>query len=245
MNKFSFLPLSLLLAVPTTSFAENSEALLEQEIISGKIATETNVDLNKDLDKATSGFGRFRFGFSLGGGYYKSVSVENYPNISSFAGELGAYTLFNPIRDWADMEVGIRGLYVFPNDSESKDSKTGKVKQKFYSGLSSGSIYAGLVFRFPDASSAIAAGVYQDFAAKAQFSEKHQAGTNLKNELKYKPGQGIYAEYQWIGAQNGNSLPVIPFARFTYGTYKSEYKTETKNQTNREKLFGLVFGVKY
>ncbi|WP_426876208.1 hypothetical protein [Glaesserella parasuis] len=152
MKRFSLLPLGLLFSFPTMAFAtENSDTLLEQEVLTGKTTTETSVDLNKDLDQATSGLGRFRFGFSAGGGYYKSVSVDNYPNMGGFSGELGVYTLFNPIRDWADVELGVRTLYVFPHDSKSKNS---------------GSIYDGLVFRFPGASSAIAAGVYQDFVAK-------------------------------------------------------------------------------
>ncbi|EQA09888.1 hypothetical protein Q7370_10680 [Glaesserella parasuis] len=247
MKRFSLLPLGLLFVFPTMAFAaENNETLLEQEVLTGKTTTETSVDLNEDLDQATSGLGHFRFGFSAGGGYYKSVSVDNYPNMSGFSGELGVYTLFNPIRDWADVELGVRTLYVFPHDSKSKNSETGTVKQKSYSGLNSGSIYDGLVFRFLGASSAIAAGVYQDFVAKSQFSEKHKQGTDFKNKLKYKPGQGVYAEYQWIGSQNGDNLPLIPFARFTYGTFKSEYQqSATEVQTNREKLFGLALGVKF
>ncbi|MDO9666187.1 hypothetical protein [Glaesserella parasuis] len=150
MKRFSLLPLGLLFSFPTMAFAtENSDTLLEQEVLTGKTTTETSVDLNKDLDQATSGLGRFRFGFSAGGGYYKSVSVDNYPNMGGFSGELGVYTLFNPIRDWADVELGVRTLYVFPHDSKSKNSETGTVKQKSYSGLNSGSIYDGLVFRFP------------------------------------------------------------------------------------------------
>ncbi|WP_455483248.1 hypothetical protein [Haemophilus parahaemolyticus] len=242
MKKLSLLSLGLLLSIPAISFAEtDSDALLEQEILSGKAAsTQTNMDLNKDLNNATSGLGRFRFGVSLGGGYYKSASVDNYPNMSGLAVELGLYTLVNPIRDWADIELGVRGLYVFPHDKKSENQRTRMVEEKSYSGLASGSAYAGLVFRFPGASSAIATGVYQDFVAKSQFSEKQIVGINLKDSLKYKPGQGAYIEYQWTGKDN-----LIPFARFTYGTYKSEYQTGTQVQTNREKLYGLVLGAKF
>ncbi|MCT8747101.1 hypothetical protein KZ453_11195 [Glaesserella parasuis] len=80
MKRFSLLPLGLLFVFPTMAFAaENNETLLEQEVLTGKTTTETSVDLNEDLDQATSGLGHFRFGFSAGGGYYKSVSVDNYP----------------------------------------------------------------------------------------------------------------------------------------------------------------------
>ena len=242
MKKCTLLSLGLFLTIPVISFAnQNSDSTLEQDILSGKSTnTQASVDLNKDLNNATSGLGRFRFGVSLVGGYYKSNSVNNYPNMSGLGGELGLYTLFNPIRDWVDVELGVRGLYVFPHDKTSEDSKNGETRQKSYSGLASGGAYAGVVFRFPSASSAIATGVYQDFVAKSQFSQKQKEGTNFKNKLKYKPGQGVYVEYQWTGKEK-----VIPFARVTYGTYKSEYQTATQTKTNREKFYGLVIGAKF
>ncbi|MGX2975311.1 hypothetical protein ACWIUH_09795 [Ursidibacter arcticus] len=249
MKNRSLLSLSLVvLAIPSFSFAtEISNKSIEQEILSSKTTTaESSMDLNKDLKKATSGFGRFRFGVSAGAGYYKSASVKNYPNVSSFAGELGLYTLFNPIRDWADVELGVRGLYAFAHDKKSNNSKTGKTEEKSYSGLSSGSIYAGVVFRFPNSSSAFATGVYQDFFAKSTFSDKQKLDTEFTKSLKYKPGQGVYAEYQWIGfSKNSSGVAAIPFFRATYGTYKSEYKTALSTQTNREKLFGVMLGVKF
>ena len=82
--------------------------------------------------------------------------------------------------------------------------------------------------------------IIDTFLESYNFSKKQIVGTNLKDSLNYKPGQGAYIEYQWTGKDN-----LIPFARFTYGTYKSEYQTGTQVQTNREKLYGLVLGAKF
>lgn len=245
MKKFTVLSLSALFALPSLSIA-NEDLALEQEILSGTSSTSTTLsqDLNKELDKATSGFGRFRFGGAFGLGYYSSSANKGTPRLSGFAGEFSMSTMFNPIRDWADVELGVRALYVHPSDSKSKDKETNREIERSYSGLISGGVYAGMVFRYPEASSAIAMGVYKDLATKSRFSSKQRSETDFKENLKYKPGQGVYLEYQYIKKDSLGNV-IMPFARINYGTLKSEYRTETGTQANNEKLFGIVFGIRY
>ena len=133
---------------------------------------------------------RFRVGYSIGVGYQGRLSGDGDTKIQGLLLESGVYALFNPVRNFFDIEIGISGKYNTGMSSSSSDS--GEVS--YYSGLKQVTLYGGTVFRFGEEGKALSVGIskalyideVQSDELKAQGYEKH----DLEN------GIGAYLEYQ-------------------------------------------------
>jgi len=187
--------------------------------------------LESALKKSSSGTvsSRFRGGWFLGAGYQGRIGGDGDTRIQGFLLEGGAYMLFNPVRNYFDMELGISGKY---NGGAEVENTGGKVR--YYSGLQQLTVYAGTVFRLGETKRAISVGVSKALTiSEVQSDEAEEAG--LK-EHDLENGVGAYIEYQ-----TDELAGTITFIRVE--VERIDIVSDTT--TDKDTVASIVFGVKY
>jgi len=188
-----------------------------------------DTSLEDELKGASSGTvsSRFRGGYSFGIGYQGRMGGNGDTKIQGLLLEASVYTLFNPIRNFFDMEVGLSGKY---NTGMSTSSDSGN--ETYYAGLQQVTIYGGTVFRFGDTKKALAVGVSKAlYIDEVQTDDLKDAGIE-KHDLEN--GIGAYIEYQ-SGDTN------IFFARIEVERIDVVSDIETSEDTIGSILFGMKF----
>lgn len=170
---------------------------------------------------------RFRGGYFIGGGYQGRIGGDGDTKIQGLLIEGGVYTLFNPIKNFLDLEVGLSGKYNTGMSTSSNDSAT-----TYYAGLKQVTVYGGTVFRFGETEKAIAVGVSKAlYIDEVQTDELKAAGIKKHD---FENGLGVYLEYQ-----SGNSD--IFFTRLEVEQIDVVSETETSTETIGSILFGMKF----
>ncbi|MBK6853643.1 MAG: hypothetical protein IPG93_19215 [Burkholderiales bacterium] len=221
---------------PITSFF-----LVIQLLGSGvALAQSGPLSIEEKIQDTGQGVGRFRGGVygSLGWGHGTRISTPNGGSTgpSGLHVEAGVYGLFNPIRDFADIETG---LSLTGMTSSSTQSNNGAVSNK--TGYIAGQIYAGPVFRLGQSGSALAVGMQALVGTKIV---KNGEDTFVKQyPPKMKPKPGLYVEYQYQrGLDNA-----IYFSRLTVTKYEVTFQgapASVNDQGKGNTLLTLQFGIK-
>ena len=182
--------------------------------------------ITDELKKASTGLmsSRFRAGYFGGIGYQGRISGDGDARISGLLLEVGIYTLFNPIRNFLDFEVGLSGKY---NTGMSSSSSN-----KYYAGLKQITVYGGTIFCFSEAKKAISIGLSKALYIDEVQSDDLKADGYKKHDLEN--GIGIYIEYQ---SDDKN----IFFARLEIERIDIVGEIETSKDTVGSILFGLKF----
>jgi len=186
--------------------------------------------ITNELKDAAAGnvASKFRVGYYLGVGYQGRIGGDGDTKIQGFLLEGGVYGLFNPIKNFLDMEVGISGKYNPGMSTSSSNSN----QTTYYAGLSQVTVYGGTVFRFGETKKAIAVGLSKAlYIDEVQTDELKQAGIK-KHE--FDNGIGAYIEYQ-----SGNTS--IFFTRVEIEKIDVVGEVETNEETVGSLLFGMKF----
>jgi len=195
--------------------------------------------LKEQLEDASSGSVSSRFigGFYWGIGFQGTIgsetttSIDNSEYSTNFLGFLfegGIYGLYNPIRNFADIEVGLNARYNTGLNSKDKES--------FYPALFQSTIYSGLVFRFNKGMKALSIGVSKALYMK-EYIDKEMKKVGLQ-EHGIENGLGIYVEYQHPDVKVGEG---IAFTRFEV----EQLDVITNNEKESEMVASLLIGFKY
>jgi hypothetical protein len=114
-------------------------------------APKSTSSIEDQIKDSASGIGRFRGGYYGNLGWTQSStsvtdSIAGTTRLGGFLVEGGGYGLFNPIRDFADIEAGVGLKMVIPSSSTSDSGVT-----KYNYGYTALTAYAGPVFHVGDA----------------------------------------------------------------------------------------------
>ncbi len=145
-----------------------------------------------ELKKSSSGTvsSRFRVGYFAGIGYQGRIGGDGDTKIQGLLLEGGLYGLFNPVRNFFDIEIGINGKYNTGMNKTSSDSG----KTTYYAGLKQITLYGGLVFRVGEEGKALSLGLSKAiYINEVQTDELKDSGIK-KHDLEN--GMGAYIEYQ-------------------------------------------------
>ncbi len=230
LTQFKIATFILATAVSTTAFAtDTTRAELGYK-------EQGSSDIVGQLKSESKGVNRFRYGFYGAIGGQRANNSDVSPRISGLVLEGGVYTLMNPIKNFADIEVGASFKY----NGGAKMTNENSRQPKYYNGLKQISAYAGPVFQFGGGKHAVGFGVSKAFylgEVKGDDNDK-----TPKNDLSN--GLGAYAEYQWMGQKSTNSSRhLIPFARLTIEKFDMEIANS--NKTSDQTVVGLAVGTKY
>ncbi len=171
---------------------------------------------------------RFKGGYYMGIGYQGRVSGDGDTRIQGLLLEGGLYMLFNPVRNFFDIEVGVSGKY--NTGMSSKDSSGDK---EYYAGLKQGTVYAGLVFRRGDKGKGFSLGVSKAFTIDEVQTDEMKADNMKKHDIEN--GIGIYGEYQT------DELGGITFTRVEI----ERIDIVGDNKTDEDIVASILFGIKY
>jgi len=196
--------------------------------------------LKEQLEDASAGSiaSRFIGGFYWGAGFQGTVgsevttSIDNSEYSTNFLGFLvegGVYGLFNPIRNFADIEVGLNAKY---NTGLNSDSG----KKKFHPALFQSTIYSGFVFRFDKGKKALSIGVSKALYMR-EYVDDEMKTVGLK-EHDIENGLGLYVEYQRPDLKVGKG---IAFTRFEV----EKFDVITNNEKDSETIASFLVGFKY
>jgi hypothetical protein len=194
------------------------------------------------LRRSSEGVGRFRGGFygALGWGFGSKIkdATTGGTRPSGPVVDLGLYGLFNPIRDFADIEVGGGLRAMVPTSVSTNGGRT-----EYKSGFVAGSVYAGPVFRLgKDGSSALALGAQLELGAKVL---KDSADPFMgRYDAKLKPSLGGYLEYQY----KGEKAKAIYYTRLSLSKYDVSFSNAPAAVASQGKggtLVAVVAGIKY
>lgn len=206
-------------------------------------AVETNVDIditnNQAIDsleealkdESSGSFtSRFKIGYYGGIGYQASVKSEQETEISGLLLEGGVYTLFNPIKNFFDIEVGLNAKYNTGIEITSNDDET-----KYYSGLQQATVYVGPVFRFDEGRKAISIGLSKALYMKAVRTDEMKEKGIKENDIEN--GLGVYIEYQYMDLIGKN----IGFSRLEV----EQFDIISDKSKTEETVAGIIFGMKF
>lgn len=193
------------------------------------------------LKQTSEGTGRFRGGVygSLGWGFGSKIEIPGTGGTrpSGLRVEGGVYGLFNPIRDFADIEAGLSISALTPSSSKSGSGAT-----EYKTGFIAGNLYAGPVFRLGNSGSALAVGVHLLFGNKVL---KDSGDTFVKAfPASMKSSPGAYLEYQY----KGDGSKAIYFSRLSASKYDASFKgapVAVNTQGKGNTLVTFDFGIKY
>lgn len=224
MKRYACLALIALAAVSTVTHAADS----------------TPPSIEDQLKQEAKGVGRFRGGWYGSIGYVssskQSTATDGQVKLGGFPLEGGIYGLFNPIRDFADIEAGLGLKVILPTESSGNGSGT-----TYSYGYSALSAYAGPVFRLGGESS-IAVGGFID---KPFSILKSSTDPFFKTHSgKPKSALGGYVEYQYSKGQDRT----IYFTRFTAGHANAEFTNVSSafnDSTSSTRFVGISIGAKY
>lgn len=176
---------------------------------------------------------RFRGGYLAGVGFQSSAGGDGVTNIGGFLVELGVYGLFNPIKNFVDIEIGLTGKLNTGMSSTSRGT-TGATEKTYYSGLTQVTIYGGPVFRFDDGKKGIGIGISKALHIEERQSNDMEKANIQKNNLEN--GLGVYIEYQ-----TNELLGNITFIKLTAET------VDIVNNANKNQdvLAGILIGLKF
>lgn len=199
--------------------------------------------IEDQLSKSGQGVGRFRGGLygSLGWGVGSKVKfpVGGGTRPSGFHIEGGAYGLFNPVRDLADIEGGIGVSFLTPS---SQTTGSGQVDYK--TGFVAATVYAGPVFRLGRSGSSLALGA-QLLLGNKVLKDSNDAFI-AAYPAKMKSSLGIYGEYQYKGTEDGSKA--IYFTRVAASRYDVTFQgapTSINDQGQGDILMTVSVGIKY
>ncbi len=173
---------------------------------------------------------RFRVGYSAGIGYQGRISGDGDTKIQGLLLEVGLYGLFNPIRNFFDIEIGLNGKY--NTGMSSTSSSYGKTT--YYAGLKQVTIYGGTVFRLGGSAKALCVGVSKAIYINEVQSDELKASGYKKHDLEN--GIGAYIEYQ-TDEMDGS----IFFTRVELEKIDIVSETQISNDTVGSILFGMKF----
>ena len=196
--------------------------------------------LKKQLEEASAGSisSRFIGGFYWGAGFQGTVgskvttNIDNDEYSTNFLGFLvegGVYGLFNPIRNFADIEVGLNAKYNTGLDSDSDE-------KSFHPALFQSSIYSGLVFRFDKGRKALSIGVSKALYMREYINDKMKEIGFYEHDIEN--GLGVYIEYQHPDLKIGKG---IAFTRFDI----EQLDVIANNEKVSETVIGFLVGFKY
>jgi len=169
---------------------------------------------------------RFRLGYFGGIGYQGSIG-DGDTRIQGLLLEGGIYTLFNPIENFLDFEIGLSGKYNTGMSTSSNNSA-----KEYYAGLKQITAYGGTVFRFGESKKAIAVGVSKALYIDEVQSDELKASGYKKHNLEN--GIGAYIEYQ-----SGDKE--IFFTRLEVEKIDIVGEIETSKETVGSILLGMKF----
>ncbi|MDO4709182.1 MAG: hypothetical protein Q4B94_05075 [Pseudomonadota bacterium] len=200
---------------------------------------EKNGSIEDQIKSESKGASRARFGIYGSAGYQgSSGSSFGAPRINGFLLDGGAYMMVNPIRNFADIEIGISGKY--NTGSEIKDRNYRNPRH--YNGLAQASIYAGPVFQISGGKHAIGFGLSKALS----ISEVKGDNRDKTPKNKLSNGLGAYLEYQWQGLKSksgDSSRHLIPFTRLSVERFELTHAISKKS--SEQTVIGLVVGTKY
>jgi hypothetical protein len=213
-----------LVAAPALSRAQNQSTSVEEA-----------------LRRSGEGVGRFRGGLygSVGGGMGSKINVPNNSSTrpAGFYFEGGGYGLFNPIRDFADIEAGFGISYLTPT---STGSNGGAVEYK--TGFVAGTAYLGPLFRIGKSGSAFG------FGAQVLLGNKVLKDSNdvFANTFpgKMKSALGVYGEYQY----KTDASKAIYYTRMAVNRYDVTFQgapASVNDQGKGNTMVNLQIGIKY
>jgi hypothetical protein len=198
--------------------------------------------IEDQLKSSSAGVGRFRWGYYGGAGWGVGSKISDAATggtrPSGLALDGGVYGLFNPIRDFADIEagVGIRGL--LPTSQSSDGGST-----TYKSGYIGATVYGGPVFRFGQGgASAIAIGAQLDVSAKILSTSEDPFYQRYKGKMS--PAVGAYVEYQY----KSDSSKSIYYTRLNVARYDAKFSGASaaiNDQGKGNTMATVTFGVKY
>lgn len=198
-----------------------------------------DVSVIDQIKKESSGVGRFRGGLYGSIGYADSMGSDSINTLGGISFEAGAYTMFTPIKGYAEVEVGAGGVYIIPSDP--------KGAANYDYGLTSARVYGGPVIPLNSGKNAIGFGVYKDFSQKIKVDKtvkdkiaasKGKVPDITKDMLEN--GLGVYVEWQWLSSQP-NSKSLV-YTRLNYGAYD---RTPTGGKSVSENYGVLSIGFKF
>lgn len=209
-------------------------------VASPLLLAEQPTSMDSALQTQEAGVGRFRAGwYGAAGaaiGASKGTATLGKARLGGLELNAGAYGLFNPIRDFADIEAGMGLSAIIPVSSDNKNGTS------YTYGAVSATAYAGPVFRTPNSAGSFGLGAFINVPLS---TIKHSSDALLANaNLKLKTAPGIYGEYQY--AQTGSNK--IYYVRGYYarsGVKSSNLGRAFNDAANNSGLIGLQGGVKY
>jgi len=163
-------------------------------LFSGVVSLQAESSLTDELKNASSGSisSRFRFGYYGGIGYQGRLSGDGDTRIQGLLLEGGVYALFNPVRNYFDLEIGISGKY--NTGAEVSSSNNIGADIKYYAGLKQVTVYSGAVFRFGESKRALSVGISKALYIDEVLSDDMKDDNIKKHDLDN--GIGAYLEYQ-------------------------------------------------
>jgi hypothetical protein len=196
-----------------------------------KVLTK-NDSLEEALKEASSSIftSRFRWGYSFGIGYQGARDSEAKAPIQGILFEGGLYTLFNPIRNYFDIELGINGKYSTGLEDRHYDREEDK---EYHAGLKQATIYSGIVFRYDEGRHGISFGI-----SKSLYAKEYETDDMKENNIETKDlenGLGAYIEYQYMSKGRN-----IGFTRLEI----EEFDIKSNGVNEKEKIISFLIGMK-
>lgn len=210
------------------------------QVTSPALANSTP-NIEDQLKAESKGVGRFRGGYYGGIGMARGNEKITYANtggtkLSGIVFEGGVYGLFNPIRDWVDVEAGIGLKMALPGKTSSS---TGS--DKYSHGYNAASVYAGPVFR--SSNSAVGMGVFLNTDSTVTTDSNDAFSNKYKSKMINSPG--YYLEYQY--GKPGSKA--IYFFRLNYNKYDLKFASsapkEISIQGKNQSAIALTGGMKF
>ena len=216
----------LLVGMINLSYGEVIEAMT---ITPNKVEESLQNDsLEEALKETSSGAftSRFKWGGYLGVGYQGAINSESKAPVEGLLLEIGVYSLFNPIQNFFDMEVGLNGKYTTGVESTNGE-------KEYKAGLLEASIYSGFVFRYNEGVDALSIGLSKILYVKEDETENMEKDNIETQDLEN--GLGAYLEYQYMS----KGSKIIGFTRLEIEQF------DIKSDSEKEKIISLIIGMKY
>jgi len=216
----------LLVGMINLSYGEVIEAIT---ITPNKVEESLkNNSLEEALKETSSGAftSRFKWGGYLGVGYQGAINSESKAPVEGLLLEIGVYSLFNPIQNFFDMEVGLNGKYTTGVESTNGE-------KEYKAGLLEASIYSGFVFRYNEGVDALSIGLSKILYVKEDETENMEKDNIETQDLEN--GLGAYLEYQYMS----KGSKIIGFTRLEIEQF------DIKSDSEKEKIISLIIGMKY
>ena len=216
----------LLVGMINLSYGEVIEAMT---ITPNKVEESLQNDsLEEALKETSSGAftSRFKWGGYLGVGYQGAINSESKAPVEGLLLEIGVYSLFNPIQNFFDVEVGLNCKYTTGVESTNGE-------KEYKAGLLEASIYSGFVFRYNEGVDALSIGLSKILYVKEDETENMEKDNIETQDLEN--GLGAYLEYQYMS----KGSKIIGFTRLEIEQF------DIKSDSEKEKIISLIIGMKY